>query len=303
VGNLSDIAVFVRIVERGSFTAAAADLEMSKAAVSKYLSRLESSLGGRLLNRTTRRLTLTEAGEALYRGASRALADLEAAEADVLELAGHPRGRLRATVPVLFATEFLAPRLCEFINAYPDIVLDLDLDNRLVDLVADRFDVGIRMTTLTDSSLVARRLAEVRVVTVAAPQYLGRRGTPKTPPDLRDHECFVYNLDRAPNEWQYRGEHGGTETVRVKGHFRCNSDQMLKRAALDGRGMLRMPELFIRDELRAGQLVEVLQDYTLPPVTLAAVFPTRENLAPKVRVFVDFLAKRFNGQRGAPACE
>lgn len=293
MSHLSDIAVFVRVVERGSFTAAAADLEMSKAVVSKYISRLEARLGGRLLNRTTRRLTLTEAGEALYRGASNALAELDAAQADVLELAGQPRGRLRVTVPVLFATEFLAPRICEFRQAYPDIVLDLDLNNRLVDLVSERFDVAIRLTTLADSALVARRLADVRIVTAASPAYLEKRGTPKKPADLRDHECLVYNLTATPSEWQFRCPDGARESVKVAGHVRCNDDQMLKRVALDGHGILQMPEIFIADELADGRLVEILPANTLPPFALAAVFPSRANLAPKVRVFVDFLAKHF----------
>lgn len=290
---LSDIAVFVRTVELGSFTAAANDLELSKAAVSKYVSRLEQRLGARLLNRTTRRLTLTEAGESLYHGASSALADLDAAQAGVLELAGKPRGRLRITVPALLGTEFLAPRICDFRHAYPDIVLDLDLDNRIVDLVRERFDVAIRMTTLTDSSLVARRLADICVVTAASPDYLEKHGTPQKPADLHTHECLAYNLDRKPSEWHYHRA-GNSETIRVSGHMRSNNDGMLKQAALDGHGIIHMPEIFIRDELHNGKLIELLPDYVPPPITLAAVFPTRENLAPKVRVFVDFLAAQFS---------
>lgn len=291
--HLSDIAVFVRVVERGSFTAAADDLELSKAAVSKYVSRLEAGLGVRLLNRTTRKLTLTEAGETLYRGSSGALAELATAEAGVRELSGQPRGRLRVTVPVLFGTEFLAPRLCEFMREYPDIELDLELENRVVDLVAERFDVGIRMTTLSDSSMVARRLADVALVTAATPAYLAERGTPSTPADLRDHKCLVYSVVRTPSEWHYLHPDGRAESVKVVGNYRCNSDQMLKRAALEGHGVLRMPELFIADELRDKRLVRILDDYALPPFTLAAVFPTRTNLAPKARVFVEFLARHF----------
>src|SRR5690606_34434544 len=187
MGNMNDVATFIRVVESGSFTAAADALEVSKAAVSKAVGRLEARLGARLLHRTTRRLTLTEAGEALYHGARRALSDLDAAEADVQALTGRPRGRLRVTVPVLVATEFLAPRLPEFERLYPEIVLDLDLDNRFIDLVSERFDLAIRLTTLSDSTLVARRLAEVRVVTCATPDYLDRHGTPETPAALRDH--------------------------------------------------------------------------------------------------------------------
>jgi hypothetical protein len=149
-------------------------------------------------------------------------------------LAGRPSGRLRVSVPVLFATEFLAPRICEFRADYPDIVLDFYLNNRLVDLVEERMDLAIRLTTLADSSLVARRLAEVRIVTVAAPAYLARRGVPQRPADLRDHECLVYNLTATPSEWNFRRQDGTPELVKVAGHLRCNDDQMLKRVALDG---------------------------------------------------------------------
>lgn len=293
MSNLNEIATFVRVVDSGSFTAAADALEVSKAAVSKAVTRLEARLGSRLLQRTTRRLTLTEAGEALYHGARRALSDLDAAEADVQALTGRPRGRLRVTVPVLVATEFLAPRLPEFERLYPEIVLDLDLDNRFIDLVSERFDLAIRLTTLSDSTLVARRLAEVRVVTCATPDYLDRHGTPETPAALRDHRCLAYSLDRTPSDWHYRRDDGTTETVRVAGPMRSNSDPMLKRMALANLGFVRMPELFLRDELADGRLIEVLAPYAMPPITLAAVFPTRAHLPPKTRVFVDFVARWF----------
>lgn len=291
--TLSDIAVFVRTVDLGSFTAAANDLELSKAAVSKYVGRLEKRLGARLLNRTTRRLSLTEAGAALYQGSRSALQDLEAAQSDVLELAGKPRGLLRVTLPELLGTGYLAPRIGAFRRAYPDIVLDLNLANRIVDLVAEGYDLAIRMTTLTNSSLVARRLAEVPVVTVAAPEYLRVRGAPSTPADLAHHDCLAYNLDRTPSEWHYLRGRGKHETVRVTGPLRSDNDSMLKTAALDGHGIIHMPKIFLHDELQSGKLVELLPDYVGSSVTLAAVFPTRSNLAPKVRVFVDFLVAQF----------
>ncbi len=292
--NLTDIAVFVRTVELGSFTAAAGELGLSKAAVSKFVSRLETRLGARLLNRTTRRLSLTEAGAALYQGSRTALQDLEAAQSDVLELAGKPRGLLRVTLPELLGTGFLAPRIGAFRRAYPDIVLDLNLANRIVDLVAERYDLAIRMTTLTNSALIARRLGEVSVVTVAAPEYLRVRGVPSVPADLAHHDCLAYNLDRTPSEWHYRRGRGKHETVRVTGPLRSDNDSMLKTAALDGHGIIHMPEIFLRDELRNGKLVELLPDYVGSSVTLAAVFLTRSNLAPKVRVFVDFLVQQFS---------
>ncbi|HEX6929263.1 MAG TPA: LysR substrate-binding domain-containing protein [Gammaproteobacteria bacterium] len=297
---ISDIAVFVRVVEQGSFTAAAASLGSSKAAISKYVGRLEKRLGARLLNRTTRRLTLTEAGESLYARAGAAIADLATAEAEILELASTPRGRLRVSAPSHFGEVFLAPLVADFRNRYPDVTLDLDLDNRIVDLVEEGFDAGIRITTLANSSLVARKLADIRMVTIASPAYLAKHGKPETPPDLRDHECLAYSLDRAPGEWRYRSGLHRLVSVRVQGSFRCNNDGALKRAALDGLGILRFPELFVEQELREGKLVAVLQEFEMQKVTLSAVFPTRAHLAPKVRVFVDFLAARFDHAKEKP---
>jgi DNA-binding transcriptional LysR family regulator len=291
--TLPDISVFVQVVERGSFTAAAERLELSKAAVSKYVSRLERSLGARLLNRTTRRLTLTEAGETLYQRAGAALAELAAAQEEVVELTGEPRGRLRVTAPVQFGETLLAPLCGEFGRRYPKILLDLDLDNRMVDLVKGRFDLGVRISSLASSSLVARRLATVRSVLCASPDYLARRGQPGTPADLRSHECLSYSLDRTPSEWHFRKRRGPWFSVRVGGRFRCNNDSALIRAALDGIGILHCPDLFIAGDLRAGRLVPLLQAWESQALALNVVFPTRENLAPKVRVFVDFLAEHF----------
>lgn len=290
---LSDLAVFVQVVERGSFTAAAEHLELSKAVVSKYVGRLEKRLGARLLNRTTRRLTLTEAGEALYARASVALADLAAAEAAVTELTGTPRGRLRVTAPVHFGEVWLAPQLREFCARYPELSLELDLDNRLVDLVAEGFDVGLRIATdLSSTSMVARTLARTRLLTVASPAYLAARGVPREPADLQHHDCLGYSLDRTPSEWRYR-VNGQRVSVRVHGRIRCNNDGALKRAVLDGLGILRFPALFLRHELASGALVLLLEPYEPDPAVVAAIFPTRRNLAPKVRVFVDFLAERL----------
>lgn len=291
--KFSDMAVFVTVVEQGSFTAAAEHLALSKAAVSKYVSRLEQRLGARLMNRTTRRLTLTEAGRALFERSSRAIADLQAAEAEIVELTGAPRGRLRVTAPAHFGEVFLAPLFGEFLRRYPDIELDIDFDNRIVDLVEEGFDVGVRITQPRSSSLVARRLAEIRMVTVASPQYLEKYGTPQEPADLREHQCLVYGLDRKPGEWRYRRGLDRLVSIQVSGNFRCNNDGVLKRAALDGIGILRFPELFVVRELEAGQLVPVLSEHEMHCVWLSAIFPTRENLPSKVRVFVDFLAEQF----------
>lgn len=291
--NLSDIAVFVEVVGRGSFTAAADALEISKAAVSKYVSRLEDRLGARLLNRTTRRLTLTEAGAVLYDQAQAALAELKAAESGVLELSGAPRGRLRVTAPAYFGNAFLMPIVSRFLSDYPEISIDLDLDNRIVDVVEQRFDVAVRITTLTDSSLVARRLSEVGLVTVASPAYLARHGTPTQPHQLGDHVALTYSIDRTPNEWSYRDKNGAALAVRVRGCLRCNNDDALKQAALDGVGIARFPEIFVAAEIDDGRLVRILDAFEPLPSSLCAVFPSRANLAPKVRVFVDYLAQHL----------
>ena len=287
--TLTDIAVFVEVVNRGSFTAAAHSLALSKGAVSKYVSRLEERLGARLLQRTTRRLTMTEAGAALYDGAARALEQISGAEDTVMGLSGTPRGRLRVTAPVYFGSTFLVPTIERFLVRYPDVQLELDLDNRIVDLVAERYDIAIRITTLASSTLVARRLARSGILTVASPAYLEARGTPRVPQDLRDHNCLGYSLEFTRGEWQYRNANGDNLGIRVTGNLVCNSDEVLKQAALDAAGIARFPELFVADELASGKLVRILADYELLPGSLYAVFPTRANLAPKVRAFVDFL--------------
>jgi DNA-binding transcriptional LysR family regulator len=250
------------------------------------------------LNRTTRRLTLTEAGDSLYRRAGAAMAEMAAAEAEVLELAGAPRGRLRVTAPSHFGEFFLAPLLAEFRRRYPEVELDLELDNRIVDLVAEGFDVGIRITTLPSSSMVARTLADMSMVTVASPAYLVKHGTPRNPAQLRGHQCLTYSLDRTPGEWRYRDGPHRLAGVRVSGPIRCNNDGALRRAALDGLGILRFPELFVQQELRDGRLKAILQEFEIQQLSLSAVFPARANLAPKVRVFVDYLAEQFNGMPG-----
>jgi DNA-binding transcriptional LysR family regulator len=290
---LTDIAVFVEVVDRGSFTGAAHSLELSKGAVSKYVTRLEQRLGARLLQRTTRRLTLTEAGSALYDGAARALEQISTVEDTVMGLSGAPRGKLRVTAPVYFGSTFLVPTIEQFLARYPDIQLELDLDNRIVDLVEERYDVAIRITTLASSSLVARRFASSGLVTVASPRYLEAHDVPRVPQDLCEHNCLSYALELTPGEWQFRNAQGENIGVRVRGSLRCNSDEILKQAALDSVGIAHFPELFVTDELAAGKLVRILADYEPPPSSLCAVFPTRANLAPKVRVFVDFLDERI----------
>jgi DNA-binding transcriptional LysR family regulator len=289
----SDIAVFVRVVDLGSFTKAADALEISKAAVSKYVNRLEQRLGARLLHRTTRRLTLTEAGQALYGRSAAALAELGEAENDVAQLTGKPRGMLRITAPTYFGSTTLAPRIKEFRERFPEVTLDLDLSDRLVDLVKERFDVAIRISAMLDSSLVATRLAPCPTALVGSPAYFRRRGTPATPADLASHEGLGYSIVRTPNEWRFRASKDRWVTVTVHSTIRCNNDFALKQFALDGLGLVYFPSFFVESELASGRLVQVLEDYPGPELSINAVYETRRHLMPKLRAFLEFLRERF----------
>jgi DNA-binding transcriptional LysR family regulator len=291
--RLADIAVFSRVVELGSFTRAADALEVSKAVVSKYVSRLEQRLGARLLHRTTRRLTLTEPGEALYRRSLGALAELSEAERDVAQLTGAPRGVLRVSAPPYFGSVTLAPVLKEFRARCPEVSLDLDLDDRIVDLVKERFDLAIRIAPMGDSSLVARRLAPCPLVVVGSPQYLARHRAPRAAAELRDHDCLTYSLARVPSEWRLRPPRGRWIAVSVRSALRCNNDFVLKQAALDGLGLGMFPGFFVERELADGRLRRVLPDHGTQELSINVVYASRRHVLPKARAFVDFLVERF----------
>lgn len=263
-----DTAVFVRVVEEGSFTAAAEALELSKGAVSKYVSRLERRLGARLLNRTTRRLTLTEVGEDFYRRTSQALAAIRDAETQVAESVGKPRGHLRVSAPTLYGAEVLSRHLCTFRRRYPDISLELALENRLVDLVRERIDVAVRMSAPKDSSLVMRRIADIPIVTCASPEYVDNHGRPRTPADLRGHDCVIYTLSSRLHEWIYYDQDRRPYAVPVRGRFHTNDDLAMRQAALDGFGILRMPKLFVQDAIDEGRLIQLWPDDAGPGVPL-----------------------------------
>ena len=291
--NLTDIAVFVRVVERGSFTLAADDLAISRAAASKYVSRLEERLGARLMQRTTRRLSLTEAGAALFEASRGALERIEEAESAIARFQSEPRGRLRVSAPMSFGVLHLGPVLAEFSRAHPQVTLDLTFDDRYVNLVEEGFDVAIRIGKLADSSLVARKLGATRLVVCAAPAYLAEHGEPEVPEDLAAHNCLLYSYLATANVWRFTAPDGREISIAVGGNLRANNGIVEAEAAVAGLGILMTPTFYVGPLIRQGKLKQVLGGYRGPEIGIHAVYPQREHVPPKVRAFVDFLARRF----------
>jgi DNA-binding transcriptional LysR family regulator len=289
--NLTDIAVFVRVVENGSFTDAAEELQLSRAAVSKCVSRLEERLGARLLNRTTRRLSLTEAGAALFEAGRAAIVQIEDAELMVSKLQDEPRGRLKVSVPVSFGMLHIAPALAEFLAQYPHIAVDMKFDDRIVDLVAEGYDAAVRISNLSDSSLVARKLAPERMVVCASPSYLAAHPAIETPEDLASHNCILYSY--LPAIWRFTGQDGEEIAVPVGGNLRVNNGIAEREAAIKGVGVVLLPTFYVGDAIRDGRLKTLLGEYQAGELGIYAVYPQRKHLPPKVRAFIEFLERRF----------
>lgn len=290
--NLAAMAVFARVVEERSFTQAAGALGRSKSAVSKAVSQLEDRLGARLLNRTTRRLSLTEAGTAYYESAARILAEAAEADSAVSALQDEPRGTLRINAPMSFGQRHLAPAIGAFLERYPELRLDITLNDRIIDLVGEGYDVAVRIAALPDSSLIAAKLAPNRRLVCASPDYLARAGTPRHPQDLRRHNCFGYTYQATGNNWRFVGPEGPV-TVRVTGTLSANNGEILKAAMRQGLGLGLVPSFSVTDELKSGELVAVLPDYSDTETSVYAVYPHSRHLSAKVRAFVDFLRDRF----------
>jgi DNA-binding transcriptional LysR family regulator len=287
------MAAFARVVDLNGFSAAAKDLGLSKSKVSKLVACLEDEMGARLLNRTTRRLSLTEAGQAFYQGAQRAIAEADAAQAAVTQFSAAPRGVLRVNAPMSFGVRHVAPALADFLSAYPDISVELDLNDRVVDLVQEGYDLAIRIVRLRDSRLIARRLAPSRSILCAAPAYLERRGTPCQPEDLSGHDCLIYSYQATGDRWRFTGP-GGERQVKIGGRVRANNGDALLRATLGGVGIALLPSFICGEDLRAGHLLQLLPEWNQRGhADVCAVYPASRNLSPKVRVFIDFLAAHY----------
>jgi DNA-binding transcriptional LysR family regulator len=285
--------VFAQVVDSRSFSAAAVRLGLSKSAVSKQIAKLEDRLGARLLNRTTRTLSPTDAGQDFYERCLRVVREVEEAERAISHLSAEPRGLLRLSAPASFGREYLAPLVPEMLARWPELRIEALFEDRFVDVVAEGFDLVIRITRLQDSSLVARRIASCRRVVCAAPSYLARRGVPRTPAELLQHDCILYSYATDQNEWEFLGPDGRLETVRVDGRLRANNAEVTRAALLAGAGLALSPDFIVGPDIAAGRLVSLLTDYENPFGAIYAVWPHNRNLAPKVRAVVDFLVERF----------
>jgi DNA-binding transcriptional LysR family regulator len=298
--TLTRMRAFVDVVESEGFSAAARKKGRSKALLSKYVRELEDELGALLLNRTTRQFSMTETGHTYYQRASEIIREVDSLQEAVRETSSDVRGRIKITAPRSFADARTGQSLIDFCLAHPDIVMDIRLDDRFVDLVEEGFDLAIRITRLEDSSMIARRLAPSRVRLCASPALIERVGAPGRPEDLAGLPCIVDTNGRSRNNWRFVGPDSAPINVVVKGPIEANSPMACRSAALSGLGFARLPDFVAASEIGSGRLVPLLEDFSPPDAGIYAVYPHRRYLPAKVRVFVDFLVQWF---RDHPSCE
>lgn len=287
------IETFTSVIEHGSFTAAAEALGISKPVVSKQVSALEKHLGVQLLNRTTRRLHLTQAGEVFASYSQRIMSEVHEAEQSVLPLQSEPKGKLRISAPESLAMSLLSEVLPQFQQNYPKLELDIRITGRFVDLVEEGIDVALRVGTLEDSSLIARRLMPCGFHVCAAPDYLKNHGSPKHPNELNEHNCLIYSQGQNPDNWFFQDEKGKGFNVKVKGNLHSDTGNLLMNAALNGSGILMAPTYMVANALEQGKLEEVLKQYSPGRTGLYAVYPYSKLVSKKVRAFVDYVVKSW----------
>jgi DNA-binding transcriptional LysR family regulator len=288
----SDLRVFVRVMDRGSFSSAAKDLKITPSAVSKLVSRLEDRLGVRLLERSTRRLVLTPEGETFLARARRIVADIDEAEAEVMQARGVPRGKLRINSGTAFGLHQLAPALADFLARYPEIELELSITDRLVDLIEEQADIAVRSGHIPEGPFVQRKIADLQRVICAAPSYLKRRGAPKVAADLKQHDCIVV-AGPGLNRWPFKTR-TGIDVVEVRPRVSTDDAEAALRLAIEGAGIIRLSDVIVGEPLRAGELTALLTDsHHVEPFPLAAIYPAGRQRLPRVAVFIEFLIERF----------
>lgn len=281
--------VFVLVVERGSFAAAAEELNLSAPMIGKHIRALEDRLSARLLTKTTRRQSVTEIGRSYYEHCKAVLGEIDAAESRIEQLGSAPRGMLRINAPTTFGSLRLAPALADFLRAYPQIEVDLVLSDHVSDLVAEGYDAVFRLGEMRDETLTARPLLPYQMILCAAPSYLEAHGTPLAPADLTAAQCLNFSL------WTYQKGWGMAEIAAglPAGQFRCNNGQALRMIAIEGAGVILQPEMLLEADLKAGRLVRILKDFEPPPMPLSLLYVRGRHVAPKLRAFVDFVLARF----------
>jgi DNA-binding transcriptional LysR family regulator len=289
---LKAMRVYVAIVETGSFVAAANQRDTSTAAISRHVAALENHLGARLLNRTTRRLSMTDVGQEFFNRAQAIFADVSEAEAIAGENATKPSGQLRISAPLSFGISKLSQWLPGFVARYPDLKLDIDLSDRLVDLATDGIDVAVRIgRQAASTNVVARRLGSIPLEICAAPDYLNRRGTPSSPHELSEHQTTSFSYLSTGDNWTLTNSQGRTETIRIKPSVHANNGDILRELAVHGYGIILQPSFIVEKDIAAGRLMRILEDWRLDDLNLYAIYLSRKFLSAKVRVFIDYLSE------------
>jgi len=287
---------FVRVVETGSISAAAERMNIAKSAVSRRLKELEEHLGVELFHRTTRRMNLTDTGRTFYEHAIRILDEVLEAEHAASQAHGTLKGGLKVALPLSFGLMHVGPAIQEFMKIHPQIEFDLDFNDREVDLVQEGFDLAIRIANLPDSSLIARRLAPIQSAICASPEYLERMGTPQTPQQLVNHQCLVYSLLRDFEYWRLADGIGNTVKTKIQSYLKASTGEFLRDAAVDGLGIVLLPTFICYKEIEQQQLIPILRQHTPPQINVYAIYPQTRHLSQRVRSFIDFLQKRFDGR-------
>ncbi|MEL6373843.1 MAG: LysR family transcriptional regulator [Pseudomonadota bacterium] len=296
--DLQDMRIFVRVASVQNLSAVGLEMALTPGTISKRIQALESELGVRLFDRTTRSIRITEEGRTFLSHVERILDEVETARAAVSEAVTKPKGRIRVSAPSSFGRAIMAPAMCDFMNAYSDVEVQMDLTDTYVNLHEDGYDLAIRTGELPDSTLIAKRLASDRRVVVASPLYLQRHGVPHHPADLASHQCLLL-ADK--KQWAFTID-GAVTGVRVNGQLRSDNGSLLRYAAIHGQGIVNTSELTVLQELKSGDLVELFQDFAAPSETaIWGVYPSAKHMLPKLRVFLDFLTDWLRGMRGAPS--
>ena len=291
--TLASMAMFVRVVEAGSFAAAAEASGVSPTMAGKHIRAIEQRLGARLLHRTTRRQQLTEVGRLYYERCKQVLADVELADRSALELQATPRGRLRITAPMSFGSRRLTPAITDYLQRHPEVSVDLSLDNRVYDLVGEGYELAIRIGAIDDPQLVARPLLPYRMLLAATPAYLARHGTPHQPKDLTDHICLGLSNWRRRDQWRLLGPEGRECDVPVQGRLAVDHGDALRIAALHDAGIVLQPEVLLADDLAAGRLLHVLPEWAPPSTPMHLLYAPDRRPTAKLRSMIEFLLERF----------